>query len=120
MLIPVLIFVGCMTAGVFVAARWLPDLAAGSVGGLAFFTVCGLLGAAAGMLGLHIYSIIEALGRFTSRGGGLFGGEGAILAGQLQSLVFDVGSLLALAGIVYLLAPAPEFDDAELVPEPAA
>ncbi len=31
---------------------------------LAFFVVCGLLGAAAGLAGLHIYSIANAIGKF--------------------------------------------------------
>ena len=39
MLVPVLIFFVCFVAGVMSAARWLPDLAPGPIGGLAFFTV---------------------------------------------------------------------------------
>jgi uncharacterized membrane protein YhhN len=57
--VPVAIFVVCLSAGVWAGVRWLPDLARGPVGGLAFFVVCGLLGAALGSLGLHIYSIVE-------------------------------------------------------------
>jgi hypothetical protein len=102
MLIPVIIFVASMTAGVVVAAHWLPDLAAGSVGGLAFFAVCGLVGAATGVFGLHIYSIVED--------SGLFGPRAEFIASDLQVMAVNVGSLLGFAGIVYLLAPAPELD----------
>jgi hypothetical protein len=79
-LVPVLVFLGCLSAGVVAGARWLPDLAAGQVGGLAFFLVCGMLGAALGLLGVHIY-------------------------------VFEVGSLLGFAAVIYLLAPPLEDDE---------
>jgi len=115
MLIPVLIFVAGLATGAMACSRWLPDLAAGSVGELAFFAVCGLVGTAAGLLGVHIYSIVNDLDHLTS--GEI--GRGEIVAGGLQSIAFEVGSLLSFAGIVYLLAPAPDEDD-ELKAEPAA
>lgn len=45
-----LVFLACFGAGMTASARWLPDLALGHVGGLAFTTVCILLGAALGMV----------------------------------------------------------------------
>jgi hypothetical protein len=104
-LIPVVVFVACLGAGVVAAARWLPDLAVGPVGSLAFFVVCGLLGAALGLVGLHIYSIVNALGEFRSLG------NGEIVAAGLVSMIWEAGSLLGLATLVYLLAPPAETVD---------
>jgi len=105
MLTPVLIFVVAAVVGAWACAQWLPDLAAGSVGGLAFFLVCGLAGAALGVIATHIYLMVRlAEERHLS-----FRAEG--MASQLQAMGFDAGTLAAFAGIVYLLAPAPEVDD---------
>jgi hypothetical protein len=112
MLIPVLIFILALSAGAIASAQWLPDLAAGSVGGLAFFAVCSLVGTAAGLLGLHIYSIVEELNNVSAVS------QGEIVAGGLRNIAFDVGSLLGFASVIYLLAPAPELD-IELDAEPA-
>lgn len=102
MLVPVIVFIACVGAGVAAGARWLPDLAAGQVGGLAFFVVCGLLGAALGLVGLHVFSIVEELDNF--RGAG----HAEIVALGLRSMLWEVGSVLGLASAVYLLAPAAE------------
>lgn len=106
MLIPVLIFVVCLCAGVAAAVQWLPPLAPGSVGGLAFFVVCGLLGAALALVGLHVYSIVQALDNV----GGPFGGirKGEVVATGLEGLLFEAGFLSGLACAVYLLAPPAE------------
>ena|ERR1700691_4625545 len=108
--IPVVIFAVCLCAGVAAGVRWLPNLATGPVGGLAFFAVCGLLGAALAVLGLHIYSTVENLNGF--------GGHerGAFLASSLESMLWDTGTLLGLAVAVYLLAPPAEIAD-ELLPD---
>jgi hypothetical protein len=105
-LVPVLIFLGGLAIGALVGARWLPDLAVGQVGGLAFFLVCGLIGAALGLLGVHIYLIVEELNHVPS---GVIQGE--IVGGDLRNIIFECGSLIGLAGVVYLLAPAPEVED---------
>jgi hypothetical protein len=110
MIVPIVIFLACLGASVTAAARWLPDLAEGQRGGLAFFAVCGLLGAAAGLVGLRIYSIVNSIGEFKSLGNG----NGEIVASGLASMLWEAGSLLGLATLVYLLAPA-----AEAVQEPA-
>jgi hypothetical protein len=112
-LVPVLIFAAAFSIGIVASSRWIPDLAAGPVGGLAFFVVCGLIGAATGVLAMHIYMIVEELeqlGGHEQRG---------IVANGIRNIMFDVGSLTALASIVYLLAPEPlDVDDEPLV-EPA-
>jgi hypothetical protein len=108
-LVPVLIFLAGLSAGVLASARWLPDLAAGQVGGLAFFFVCGLIGAAVGLLSMDIYSIVQELDSRLLGGGP---SQRVLVAADIRSLVFEVGSLLGLAGIVYLLAPPPEIDGA--------
>jgi len=109
-LIPAAVFVVCLVVGVGASARWLPDLAAGPIGGLAFFVVCGLLGAALALVGLHVYSIVEGLshsGGFTE----VRNQKAEILASGLQSMLWDAGSLFGLAFAVYLLALAPELDE---------
>jgi hypothetical protein len=113
MLVPVLIFLAGLSAGVLAAARWLPDLATGQIGGLAFFVVCGLIGAAAGLLGVHIYLIVEAVGHFPGAT------KGEELAAGIRDIVFDVGSLLGFAGVIYLLAPPPGTEGEPEI-EPAA
>lgn len=103
MLIPIAIFVVCLCAGVVGAARWLPPLAEGPVGGLAFFAVCGLLGAGLALVGLQIYSIVEQLNRLS----GSFGlSKAALLGSGLQNLLLEAGLLFGLALVVYLLAPS--------------
>jgi hypothetical protein len=99
--VPILIFVGCMAAGVFVAARWLPALEGGPVGGLAFFAVCGLVGAGLAVIGLHTYEIVEALDRPEVPGKGL------LLSDGLRVMLYEAGLLFGVAIAVYLLAPAP-------------
>ncbi len=95
-----LVFLGCFGIGMTVAARWLPDLAPGRVGGLAFTTVCILLGAALGMAGLHIYSLVSDLHHLPSGAS-----QTEILAGILRNILLDTGTLIGFAGAIYLLAP---------------
>lgn len=105
MLIPIAIFVVCLSAGVITSAQWLPDLAEGPVGGISLFLVCGLLGTALALIGLHVYSIVEAVNQI---GGGVKAiGKGEIVAAGLTSMAWETGSLIALAMVVYLLAPPP-------------
>lgn len=99
----VLVFLVCFGVGLTAAASWLPHLAAGRVGGMAFVTVCVLLGAALGMVGLHTYSLISELRHATSGTS-----EPEILAAILRNILLEAGTLLGLAGIVYLLAPPGE------------
>ena len=84
------------------SARRLPDLGEGTVGGLAFFVVCCLLGAALGIVGLRIYGIANAL----SGSSGYFKSE--IVAQGLSSMLWEAGSILGIAAALYLLAPSAE------------
>jgi hypothetical protein len=110
--VPIAIFVVCLGGGAWASSRWLPDLAPGPLGGLAFFAVCGLLGAAAAVFGLDIYETVESFGE----GLGRFG-ERRLLADDLGSLLWQTGVLVALALAVYLLAPRREAGAASLVSE---
>lgn len=107
MAVPILIFVACLVAGVFAAARWLPPLDAGPVGGLAFFAVCGLFGAGVGAVGLHIYGIVETVDELSRLG------RGPVVAAELRSMVYEAGLLFGVAVAVYLLAPAPPEPEAD-------
>jgi hypothetical protein len=101
-LIPILVFLACVSAGTLTSARRLPDLGEGAVGGLAFLVVCCLLGAALGIVGLRVYGIVHALGDSS----GSFRAE--IVAQGLAGMLWEAGSVLGIAAAVYLLAPAGE------------
>lgn len=100
MAVPIIIFVVCVAAGVFAASQWLPDLERGTVGGLSFFVVCGLIGAAVGVIGLRIYGIVENVEGFSGKFKKL------AVANGLEAMLWEDGLLLGLAAAVYLLAPA--------------
>lgn len=101
-LVPALIFVVCFGAGTFASARWLPDLDVGPTGDSAFFTVCGLLGTAFSLLGMHVYLITKEIHHLHHEIGI---DKAEILAGGIRTVLFEVGSLIGLAAIVFLLAP---------------
>jgi hypothetical protein len=107
MLVPALVFLACFGGGIFAATRWLPELAPGPVGGIAFFAICGLLGAGLGVVGLHTYIIVQEL---ETIGGTRFDTEGSLLAGGLLTMMLDGGTLFGLATIAYLLAPHSDED----------
>jgi hypothetical protein len=108
MLVPVLVFLVCFCVGVIAAARWLPDLAAGPVGGLAFFAVVGLFAAALSIAGLVAYTTIAEITNPPNRIGV---DKAEILAGGIRNVLLDSGTISGLTGIVYLLAPAPDEDE---------
>lgn len=101
MLLTLLVFFVCFVGGVLASSRWLPELADGPVGGMAFLAVCGLLGATLGVVGLDALSTVRGL-ESSSRG---FGSD--LLTQGLMEILRDGGTLLGLAAIVYLLAPSP-------------
>jgi hypothetical protein len=111
MLAPALILLLCFGAGTVAAGRWLPDLALGRVGGMAFFAVCGLLGVTFGLVGLHVYEIVRLI-ETQPEGPGL-GDKPDILASGLLAMQRDAGTVFGLAAAVYLLAPTPEEQPAE-------
>ncbi|HEX3435104.1 MAG TPA: hypothetical protein VHT25_13705 [Solirubrobacteraceae bacterium] len=104
MAVPIVIFVACLGIGILVCARLLPGLAEGSVGGLAFFVVCGLASAGLAVFGLHVYLIVEALEHEAT--GGHFARE--VVADGLSAMLWEGGLLFGLAGAVFLLAPGDE------------
>jgi hypothetical protein len=103
-LVPALVFLACFGGGVLAATQWLlPGLAAGPVGGIAYFAISGLVGAGLGVIGLHIYLLVRELE--ASGGGGLYDGRAALLASGLLQILLDAGTVFGLATIAYLLAP---------------
>jgi hypothetical protein len=76
-------------------------LEAGPVGGLAFFAVCGLIGAGIGLVGLHIYEIAESVDELAQLG------KGPVVASGLTSMLYEAGLIFGVAIALYLLAPAP-------------
>jgi hypothetical protein len=88
---------------VLAATQWLPELARGPVGGLAFFAVSGLIGAGLGVVGLHTYLTVRELE--TTGLGGLASDQGDILASGLLQILLDGGTVFGPATIAYLLAP---------------
>ena len=84
------------------SARRLPELEPGRVGDLAFFLVCGLFGASLAVAGLRIYSTVNAAAEL----GHVARGE--VVASGLAAMLWEAGSLAALAVVAYLLAPAAE------------
>jgi hypothetical protein len=103
--VPIIIFVVCLAVGVYASSRWLPELAPGPVGGLSFFVVCGLVGAAFGVFGLRVYLIVENL---EGGPGGTF--RRFVVANGIELLLWECGLLLGVAAAVYLLAPEPGGD----------
>jgi hypothetical protein len=66
---------------------------------LAYFSACGLVGAALGVVGLRLYWTIEEM----ENGPGPFFNRIELAAG-LESVLWEAGLLLALAIGVYVLA----------------
>jgi len=114
--VPVVVFVLSFGGGVAAAARWLPELARGPLGGIAFFAVCGLAGAAVALAALHIYETVRLLEQV---GGRSFEDKGELLAGGLAGILFESGCVFAGAAIVFLLAPRDPAPPA-VAPGPAA
>jgi hypothetical protein len=100
--VPALVFLVCFCGGVWASTQWLPGLARGPVGDIAFFAICGLIGAGLGVVGLHIYLTARELKE--SNGPGL-GGNSGVLADGLLEILLNGGTVLGLATIAYLLAP---------------
>jgi len=96
MLIPIVVFLGCFAAAIVAVDRWLPDLAEGRVGGLAFFSVAGLLGAGASLLGLHIYEIVREVTLTQSEKVSNI----EIVTIGLENMLRDVGTVVGLAAAV--------------------
>jgi hypothetical protein len=75
---------------------------------LAFFVVCGLIGAAVGLLGVHVYLIAEEVKHLPDGGPS----RAVAVAAGIRNICFEDGSWVGFASVVFLLAPrAPEIDD---------
>jgi hypothetical protein len=94
------VFFVCFSGGVLASSRWLPDLADGPAGGIAFLAVCGLLGAALSVIGLEVLSTARSLEGIRGRL------DSEVLTQGLVLIMRDGGTLLGLAAIAYLLAPS--------------
>src|ERR1700685_118502 len=101
MVVLVLIAVACFVAGAIAAARWLPDLAEGQVGTMAFFVICGLCGAVVSLFGLNIDAMIKQAERLGQEG------EQTAIALGLLDILRDCAPISAFALIAFLLAPRP-------------
>jgi hypothetical protein len=106
--VPILIFLVAFAIGSVAPARWLPDLAPGSVGGLALMVVCGLLGIALALIAVHAYELIRQLDQAGPLG--LSAQKPDTTANAILTTLRDVGPILGLAAAAYLLAPAPDED----------
>jgi hypothetical protein len=111
--VPILIFAICLLAGVFAASSWLPELAPGTVSGLAFFVVCGLSGSALGVAGLRIYGAVEGA---ADQPRGSY--KNLYVANSLTDMLWESGLLLGLAMGVYLLAVRLDTPASESPPPP--
>lgn len=95
-----IVVVACFVAGMWAATTWVPPLAEGPVGTLVYFVVCGLAGAVLALAGIRVWQIVHAL---EYRSFGRFGSE--VVATGVGELLWESGSLAALALVAYLLAP---------------
>lgn len=100
MVAPVLVIFACFAGGITFAARWLPPLTVGVVGGFAYFAVVGLFGAALTQVGLNLYLMVHQLHYLPS---GI--SEAEVLAIGARNAIYNGGLLFALGCAVFLLAP---------------
>jgi hypothetical protein len=101
MTVLIIVAVVCFVAGTYASSRWLPELAPGPVGTIAFFVVCGLSGAALGLVGINIDQLVRGLEE--SEGSGRL--RALIVSNGLTDILRDAGTIAGLALIGYLLAP---------------
>jgi hypothetical protein len=97
----VIVAVACFIAGIWAATTWLPPLAQGSVGTLVYFAVSGLAGASLALCGIRIWGIVRSIEESQALS------ESEIVASGVLDMLWQAGSLAALALIAYLLAPRP-------------
>jgi hypothetical protein len=107
MIVLALVVACCFLAGSVGLANRLPELAEGSTGTIAFSLICGLGGIVLAVLGAQVDYTVRAVE----------GAEGhsyatTILAADLLTTLRDVGTLLALTLIAYLLAPKKQLSGA--------
>jgi chromate transport protein ChrA len=106
MVVLVIVAVACFIAGMWAATTWLPALAEGPVGTLVYFVVCGLAGAVLALIGIRVWGIVRELEESRR-----LLDSSQIVASGLVVLLWESGSLAALALIAYLLAPKTEHSE---------
>jgi hypothetical protein len=104
--VPAVVCVVCFFGGIWGASQWLPGLARGPIGDIAFFAICGLIGAGLGVVGLHIHLTARELEE--AGGPARLDDRAGFLASGLLQILLDGGTVLGLATIAYLLAPREE------------
>jgi len=114
MLVFAIVAVACFIGGMWAATRWMPALAGGPVGTLAYFVVCGLAGAVVAVLGIHVWQIGHIAK--IKEGPKYLHEEGII--GYVDSLMWEVGTLAGVALIAYLLAPKAPASDPKPIHDP--
>jgi hypothetical protein len=100
--IPVAVFFVTFGAGVLAATRLLERLKGDRIDRFAFGTTCALLGAAAGVTGLEIYTTALRIHHGTFKA--LDGGNPGLIATGLEGILINAGTLLGFAAVVYVLA----------------
>jgi hypothetical protein len=104
MAVPILIFLIALTAGVLLAARWLPDLDDGPpTSPIVIWATAVLVGIALALLAVHAYETIRQLG--SANAGAIGNADPDIVATGIIDTLRDSGTILALSAVVYLLAP---------------
>jgi hypothetical protein len=106
--VPILIFLVAFAAGGVAAAGVLPDLAEGRVAGIALLVVAGLAGMSLALVAVHVYEIVHQLDNAGTLG--IAGAKPDVVANGLMAMLRDVGPILGVAAVVYLLAPRREDD----------
>lgn len=103
MLVFAIVAVACFIGGMWAATTWMPALAEGPVGTLAYFVVCGLAGAVVAVLGIHVWQI---------------GHIAKIKEGPKYLHEEGIGTLAGVALIAYLLAPKAPPSDPKPIHDP--
>ena len=69
-----------------------------ALGTIAFFATTGLLACALAAIGVNVYLLVRLLSRVEET-------KSEVLGSGLRSTVYEGGTLLAVAAVIYLLAP---------------
>jgi hypothetical protein len=104
--IPLLLAPLAFAAGVYIAERFAPPLAATRTGLVARWTVDALTGAACAVIVLTLFLAVRVATENPYPGFA----RGDSIGSELATALWQGGLLVGLAAVVHLLAPAPEDD----------